>query len=180
MKNFLKEILDPIKDFYVIRKKTELLTLISVPISISILCYLISVVIKNFNGIDAYDFSSDIINQLITILTLFVSFSMAYLSIIIASSSENINGLKETDSKSYFLKGKPCKLYQVLLSEITYTLVIDIFFLVFVVFQKFLLSICNVTALKILLSIDSGMFVHVLLIMLVLIKNIYYSFWKPE
>ena len=49
-------------------------------------------------------------------MTLFVSFTMGYLSILITSSSNNVNELKAKDSKKFTdEKGKPYKLFQILM-----------------------------------------------------------------
>lgn len=99
--------------------------------------------------------ADDIINQFITILTLFVSFSMAYLSIIVSSSSKNIDELKGTPSKERFMANKdPYSLYQILISEITYTLVFEIIFLIFCVFEKFLIGVISWEVTRILICLD--------------------------
>lgn len=114
-------------------------------------------------------------------LTLFVSFTMAYLSIIVSSCSKNIDNLKSTKSEKYYLKRKKdCTLYQVLVSEITYNLLIEILFLLVTIVEKFILCVSNPIACKIMLSVDITLFVHVLFIMMIIVKDIYFSFWKSE
>lgn len=180
MKALLGEIFDPVIEFYQMRTKKEIFVTIFLPLVVGGIGYLVGFLIHPKYEFSLIDFCIDIFNQLLTILTLFISFSMAYLSILITSSSKNVDGLKETPSNKYFLKGKPCSLYQVLSSEITYTLVFEIFFMVIVLMQRFLVYICAEMLLQILLSINIAFFIHVLLMMLIVIKNIYFSFWKSE
>ncbi len=180
MKAFLMEIWDPIKDFYEMRVKEEIFISIFIPIVGGWISFIIGSYIHPKYDFVLSDFCIDVLNQILTILTLFISFSMAYLSILITSSSKNVDGLKKDYSEKYFLKGKACTLYQVLASEITYTLVFEIFFLTLVLAQRFLLYVCSEKLIEILLAIDIALFIHVMLMMLIIVKNIYFSFWKSE
>lgn len=178
-KPFVREVFDPIKDFYKMRDRHEKIVLITAPFVLALLCYMLSFVLKFQSMINYYEFANDIISQFTTILTLFVSFSMAYLSIIVTSASDNIEELKNRISERK-LENKKVTLYQVLVSEISYTLIVEIFFLIFLVFQKFLISVITWSMDKIILSIDVFCFMHILIMMLVVVKNIYFSFWKPR
>lgn len=180
MKAFLMEIWDPVKDFYKMRIKTESLLLVLIPTFGGIISFFVGNYIHPQYNFSLSEFCVDVLNQILTILTLFISFSMAYLSILITSSSQNVDGLKGTESETYFLRGKPCTLYQVLASEITYTLVFEIFFLTLVLAERFLLYIFSPSILQIVLALDIALFVHVMIMMLIIVKNIYYSFWKSR
>lgn len=180
MKAFLWEIWDPIKEFYKMRVKEEILISIMIPLLGGVISFFIGYHIHPRYEFILSDFCVDVLNQILTILTLFISFSMAYLSILITSSSKNVDGLKSTESEKYFLRGKPCTLYQVLASEITYTLVFEIFFLTLVLTQRFLIYICSEFMLQVFLAVDIALFIHVMLMMLIIVKNIYFSFWKSK
>lgn len=180
MKALLGEIVDPIKDFFKMRTKEERILSILVPILSGLACFLVGLLVHPIHEFDLISFGVDILNQLLTILTLFISFSMAYLSILISSGSKNVDGLKGFYTGKYFLDGKECTLYQVLASEITYTIIFEILFMVFVLIQRLLLYIFTSDVVQIVLSIDIACFVHTLLMMLVVIKNIYYSFWRSK
>ena len=175
------EIFDPVIDFYRIRSKSEKRILFFIPIIIGVMCFCVALFTTGNEKWDGYEFASDLVNQFITILTLFVSFSMAYLSIIVSSSSQNIDDLKNTiDEERTASNGEEYSLYQILMAEITYTLVFEIIFLIGCVFEKFLMSIIDWQSIRIMICIDVAFFVHVLLMMLVVIKNIYFSFWKSK
>lgn len=129
MKQML-EILDPVKDFYRMRKKRKFdrVFLTTAPIMIGIFFLVLDALLSAHREFSLDNFVNDFLNQIITMLTLFISFSMAYLSIIITSSNENMDKLRRKESEEYFIGGKACTLYQVLMNEITYTLIFEIFF----------------------------------------------------
>ncbi|WP_373266501.1 hypothetical protein [Hungatella hathewayi] len=180
----LRELFDPVWDFYSMRylKKSEAVVFILVPIIIGLLFIIIDLHFRTIRIFSLDEFVVDLSNQIITMLTLFISFSMAYLSIIITSSSKNIDGLKSTPSTKYkFKKNKEyCTLYQVLVSEITYTLVMEIVFLLLVFFEKFIFYLCTDILLKYIVAIDIALLVHIFMVMMITVKDIYFSFWKSE
>jgi hypothetical protein len=164
------------------RRKNEAIFFVICPILVAGSFLVLDHFLKATRSFELDSFVNDIINQLITVLALFVSFSLAYLSIITTSSSKNVDGLKETPSSVYILNGSNeyCSLYQVLVSEITYTLFFDIFFLFLVFIEKFVIYVSNDTIIKYIIATDIALFTHVLILMLVSIKNIYFSFWRSE
>lgn len=177
----MSEIFDPIKDFFTIRKAKEKLLFYVVPVLLGMLSMVLFIFIHGNDAFNLKSFTNEFVDQLITMLTLFVSFTMAYLSIIVSSCSKNIDNLKSTKSEKYYLKRKKdCTLYQVLVSEITYNLLIEILFLLVTIVEKFILCVSNPIACKIMLSVDITLFVHVLFIMMIIAKDIYFSFWKSE
>lgn len=176
------EVFDPIKDFYSMRhkRKGEILFLLICPILIGIFFLIADQVLCTCRDFSLDSFTQDFLNQMVTMLTLFISFSMAYLSIIITSSSQNVDNLKTTLSKIYKLKRQKnfCSLYQVLICEITYTLVVEICYLFIVLIQKFLLFLLTDMLIKYIIAINTTFFTHILIMMLITVKDIYYSFWK--
>jgi hypothetical protein len=177
----MSEIFDPVKDFFIIRKGKEKLLFYGIPVLVGIISIVLFIFVHGNNDFNLPNFTNEFVNQLITMLTLFVSFTMAYLSIIVSSSSRNIDDLKSTKSEKYYLKRKKdCTLYQILVSEITYNLLIEILFLLITMVEKFILCISNSMVCKVMLAIDITLFVHVLFIMMIIVKDIYFSFWKSE
>lgn len=184
MKILLTEIFDPVKDFYSMRwnKKKEIYFFTFIPFLVSVIFLACDFSFHTERNFSLDDFMLDMLNQLVTVLTLFISFSMAYLSILITSSSNNVDDLKRKESQEYSLgRGKTkVTLYQIMMDEITYTLVIEIFFLLAVFFQKFLYLLCNDLAIKIMIAINIGFLVHVLFLMMITVKNIYFAFWRSK
>lgn len=177
----MSEIFDPVKDFFVIRKGKERFLLYTAPMLVGAVSMILFIFIHGNDDFNLKNFTNEFVNQLITMLTLFVSFTMAYLPIIVSSSSKNIDNLKSTKSEKYYLKSKKdCTLYQILVSEITYNLLIEILFLLVAIVEKFVLCVSNSMVCKVMLSIDIAIFVHVLFIMMIIVKDIYFSFWKSE
>lgn len=182
MKPFIGEIFDPIKDFYLIRNKIEKRILIITPVFVGIFSFVISLLASTRGYTTGFEFANDIVGQFITILALFISFNMGYLSLIITSSSKNVEDMKTTASPSRFKDkqhSKPFMVYEILTAEITYTLLVEIFFLIVCVAEKMLMVFLSVNSLKIIVNIDIALFVHTAIMLLVIVKNIYYSFWKP-
>ena len=105
MKTIVKEILDPIRDFYLMRQKEkkDLIIFIVIPLLIGIGLFMGEEVFDAVRKLDIDEFTGDLLNQIITVLTLFISFSMAYLSILLSSDSENIKRMKAQISTDYKL-----------------------------------------------------------------------------
>lgn len=177
---YVKEIFDPVIDFYLMRlkRKREIMFFLALPLLVGFCFILFTFYFNAKRQVIIDEFILDLLNQLITVLTLFISFSMAYLSVIISSSSKNIDEMKNTYSKYYDINGASCTLFQVLMSDLTYTLIIEIIFLLGIFFEKFLMYMCTDLGLKIIITIDVAIMVHVLILMAIAVKNIYYSFWK--
>lgn len=180
MNILIEEVIEPLHDFYAMRskRKSELVLFILIPLLIGIALFVFETCFNTIRKINIDDFVLDLLNQMITVLTLFISFSMAYLSIIITSSSDSVNKMKKTESKYYSLGKERCTLFQVLMSDLTYTLIIEIVFLLFIFFEKFLIYMCSIVGLRVLVSIDVCLMVHVLILLMITVKNIYFSFWK--
>lgn len=182
MKAFIGEIFDPIKDFYNIRIKSEKIIIIVFPILVGCISYLISFYISPDSKISRFEFVNDIIGQFITILALFISFNMGYLSLILTSSSKNVEDMKTAYSDKRFKDKKskaPYSVYEILTSEITYTLIMEIFFLMLCIFEKILLGIFSNAILRIIICLNVAAMIHIVIMLLVIVKNIYFGFWRP-
>lgn len=179
MRLLIKELFIPIMDFYRISYKDEKFKNYVIPIIIGLI-YLLSVFfIKAISTFDIYDFANDFINTTITVITLLITFSMAYLTILITGDNKNIEDLKSKISERK-IKDKHINLYQVMLINISYTTIVEIVFLVIIFSQKFLLQIISMHWIHILLMIDLIVLSHVLLLLLQIVVNIYFSFWKAD
>ena len=175
------EFFEPVKKFCRMRTIPEQVMMMLIPLSSGIFCYLLGNSVKIYAAVDIYDFMKDVLGDFITVLALFVSFTVGYLSILITSSSENVNALKQDESKVFFdEKGKPYTLYQILMTEITYTVLVEITVLLVCVIEKFIINCFTSQVLKIFCSINVSLFVYILLLILVDVKNLYFSFWKSE
>lgn len=176
----MKEFFDPLKDFYKMRGFKEIVQMFSGPIILGIVVLILEYFINVKQGVVLLDVFQDFTNQLITVTALFISFSMAYLSIILTSESENIKDLKKADSKKYKINNKFCKLYQVLVVEITYTIVAEIIFLLSIVASKICAYMVLDKYIIIMIILEIVFFSHNLLMTLLIVKNMYFSFWKAK
>ena len=181
IKELLLEMVDPIKLFYKMQYKNTIRIISWVPIIVGLICLAIGFVFGGSSKISMVEFMRDILGDFITLLALFVSFTMGYLSIILSSSSENITDLKNSFSKSFKdNEGNYYSLYQILITDITYTVIIEIIFLILCMCEKFVMVYCNNIIIKVFCAINVGLFLHVVMLILIIVKNIYYSFWKSE
>lgn len=176
----LFEVFEPYIDFWRIKERKDKVIIFLFPPIIGVICYLIAVVTHGNEAWRGYEFVNDFINQFITMLTLFISFSMAYLSVIIASDSQNIRDLKGHDIDKTDRSGKFYTLYQELVSDITCTLVTEIILLVLCIVEKFAIYIVDWRAVRIIVCVDVSFFMHIFIMMLFVVKNIYFSFWKSK
>lgn len=174
------EILEPIKDFYKTKKTNEKSTYIILPLFVGLLYVVFINLINAKPGISIDSFLRDYVNSQITVMALFISFSMAYLTILITSNSKNIEDIKSYVSEEYELNNRPLFLFQVLLIDITYTIIIEIVLLIFSFLQKFLILISGNLAMKIYILINIIIFTHILLLLFINVKNIYFTFWNSK
>ena len=172
---------DPIKKFYRMNNSKEIYFMWVIPITVVCISLIVGMIPFIQFKVSVNDFTADILGDYITIMTLFVSFTMGYLSILMTSGSDNVNELKARDSK-YFIdeNGKPYKLFQIIMTGITYAVIVEICFLIMAVMENYFITCLSSSVLKLLCAIDAGIFAHIVIILLIIIKNIYYIFWKPE
>lgn len=176
---YIKEIVRPIKEYYQInRRKTNILQ-VGLPILLAIIYPILCGFIDAIRLYSIFDFYSEMLNQMITVMALFITFTMAYLTILITSSSDNVEHIKKSGSNK-FLNEKEVSLFQELLCCVTYALTIEIIYLTIVFAQKFLIYIVPNNCLNIGIAINIAIFIHLLGIVLIIIKNTYFAFWNPE
>ncbi|MDK2585005.1 hypothetical protein QOZ83_03955 [Romboutsia sedimentorum] len=179
MRLLIKELFIPITDFYRISKRNEKFKNYILPLIIGLIYIIGTYFIKAMPEFNIRNFGNDFINTTITVITLLITFSMAYLTILVTGDNSNIKDLKSTVSERK-IKNKQIVLYQVMLINISYTTVVEIAFLVIIFFQKFLLQVVSKNFIHIILMIDLMVLTHILLLLLQIIINIYFSFWKVD
>ncbi len=169
-----------IKQFWE-QRKCETNKFIIIPILVSIL---IGCWVNNFLlPIKTFDIRGFINNYLtiqITIITLFISFSITYVTILVTGSGANIEKLKTTKSKSVTMNGDKVYLYQILLNNFTYNILIQAIVLMLSFFHFFIIEyISNIVSI-ILLSIQFGIIVHIIILTVTNMTNVYFAFWNCE
>jgi hypothetical protein len=88
---------------------------------------------------------------------------------------------QEVNEGSYKpLEGKPLTLFQVLLSNITYNVFIEIVYLAILIGFIFLQTVLPVEAIKYLTGISIFFIIHILHVLLESVVQMYLTFWKDK
>ncbi len=172
------EILLPFSDYNKIVKKREKITKL---IIFSIIAIIISSFMFNYsyilNGDELKNFITDYIGTDIDIIALLLSFSIAYLTILISSDSCNIKKLKSNITEIK-IDGRNISLYQNLLIQLTYTIYNEILLLILLLIHKMISNLLNCVFNTVFFIINMILLLNILLIIIQNVKNIYLSFWK--
>ena len=181
------KIVQPIYIFISTRKKYWVQCVISLLISLAFFAYfcLFDIDIK-YNIIELFD---KYIDALISGISILLSFSIAVLTIFVTSNNESIDILKKVkaDKKYKELKldlgnekdGK-LNLYQVLLSGITYSILVQIIFLLLLFFEMFIKTVIDVKFLKVLVSINVFITLNIFFVLYEIVLNLLYTFWNTK
>lgn len=181
------KIVQPIYIFISTRKKYWVQCVISLLISLAFFAYfcLFDIDIK-YNIIELFD---KYIDALISGISILLSFSIAVLTIFVTSNNESIDILKKVkaDKKYKELKldlgnekdGK-LNLYQVLLSGITYSILVQIIFLLLLFFEMFIKTVIDVKFLKVLVSINVFITLNIFFVLYEIVLNLFYTFWNTK
>jgi len=124
----------------------------------------------------------DFVNVQISAVAILISFSIAIITILVSADNPNIKKLKEKHStECKVLSNKqPLNLFQVLLSNITYNVFIEVVYLGFLILCIFLQLYVGEEIYKWLMAICVFFIVHVLHILLESVGQMYLTFWKHE
>lgn len=175
----MKRIFLPIIDYFRTRRKVILKFI--APFVCAGLFIGLSFLIPIQEDADIPQIFSDFINALISIVAIFISFSVAIISILVSADNPNIQRLRDTQSKDGSMKelnGKPLTLFQVLLSNLAYNVFIEVLFLVVLIIYLLIKAVIPETAIRYLIAFGIFGIVHILLILLETVIQMYHTFWK--
>jgi len=132
-------------------------------------------------GVVFADNFKDFVNVQISAVAILISFSIAIITILVSADNPNIKKLKERHSEDCKpLGGKKLNLFQVLLSNITYSVFIEVIYLVVLIVYIFLqLFVCD-DWYRILMPVSVFFIIHILHILLESVGQMYLTFWKHE
>ncbi|MCL2841664.1 MAG: hypothetical protein FWE05_12945 [Defluviitaleaceae bacterium] len=133
-------------------------------------------------GIDFGEVFEGFVNVQISAVAILISFSIAIITILVSADSPNIKRLKEKNSTECkkLPNGQTLNLFQVLLSNITYNVLVAVVYLGFLVACIILqLYVCD-EVYKWLMAICVFFIVHILHILLESVGQMYLTFWKHE
>ncbi len=168
----------PIKDYFISRKKIFVKFLIPMIIAlISLLLALFFNIGISEKVISAFSGFIDIQINIVAILT---SFSVAIITILVSADNKNIQCLKETESnkKQYNpVNGKQLSLFQILLSNIAYNVIVEIIYLVSLIAISLIQNVFPIVSLKYITAVCIFIIMHILLVLLESVAQMYLTFW---
>lgn len=169
----------PIFDYIKTRKRLWKKFLFPLIVAIIILVFAFVFDVKE--GLDIESVFSDFVNVQISAVAILISFSLAIITILVSADNENIRRLKE--EKVSNLNYKPLNreqlsLFQVLLSNISYNVLIEIIYLIILIGYIFLQLILPSGAIKYLTAISIFFIMHILQTLMECVTQMYLTFWK--
>ncbi|MCM1508809.1 MAG: hypothetical protein NC177_17005 [Ruminococcus flavefaciens] len=171
----------PIKDYFKSRKRVFIKFLIPMLIAVTALLLAIFFNIGNSEKV-VLTFSGFIATQ-INIVAILISFSVAIITILVSADNRNIQCLKETESNKKQYKpvnGRQLSLFQILLSNIAYNVIIEIIYLVGLITISLIENLLPIVLLKYLTAICIFIILHILLVLLESVAQMYLTFWADK
>lgn len=171
----------PIKDYFMSRKRVFIKFLIPMLIAVTAVLLAIFFNIGNSEKV-VLTFSGFIATQ-INIVAILISFSVAIITILVSADNKNIQCLKETESNKNQYKpvnGKQLSLFQILLSNIAYNVIIEIIYLVGLITISLIENLLPIVSLKYLTAICIFIILHILLVLLESVAQMYLTFWADK
>lgn len=169
----------PLKDYFLSRK--NVLSKFFIPILIALAALLLMVFFDIGNSEKVMSTFSGFIDTQINITAILISFSIAIITILVSADNKNIQCLKETESSKMQYKpvnGKQLSLFQILLSNITYNVVVEIIYLLVLIAISLIKTILPIVSLKFIVAICIFIILHILFILLESVSQMYLTFWS--
>jgi len=123
------------------------------------------------------------IDTQINIVAILISFSVAIITILVSADNKNIQYLKETESNKKQYKpvnGKQLSLFQILLSNIAYNVIVEIVYLAGLIAISLMQNLLPVLSLKYITAICIFIILHILLVLLESVAQMYLTFWSNK
>ena len=169
----------PLKDYFLSRK--NILIKILIPILIALAALLLSIFFDIGNKEKVISTFLGFIDTQINIVAILISFSIAIITILVSADNTNIQCLKETKSNKTQYKpvnGKQLSLFQILLSNITYNVILEIIYLVGLIAISLIKNILPIVSLQFIVSICLFIILHILFVLLDSVSQMYLTFWS--
>lgn len=133
------------------------------------------------NTVAISDVFSDFVNAQISAVAILISFSIAIITILVSADNVNMNRLKDTPSKDCKpLNGIPLSLFQVLLSNISYNVFVEVLYLGILIALVFVRLYVSEYVCKSLMAVCAFFIVHILHVLLESVGQMYLTFWKHK
>ena len=175
----MKKIFLPICDYFCTRKRVLLKFIF--PILCAGLFITLSFIIPITEAVDVMDIFSDFINAQISMIAIFISFSIAIISILVSADNPNIQRLRTTESKDGSIKpikGQQLTLFQVLLTNLTYNVFVEVLYLVALIVFLIIRAVIPISTVRYLIAFNIFCIIHVLHILIETVVQMYHTFWR--
>lgn len=172
-------LLVPLRDYYQSRKRIWVKYLI--PVVLGLLALAGALIFNIGNEETIRSTFSEFVNVQINVVAILVSFSVAIISILVTADNANIKSLKEemADSTQYKpVGGKQLSLFQILLSNIAYNVIVEIIYLVILIAIALIRPIIPLQALKYVAAVCIFAIMHILGVLLESVAQMYLTFWR--
>ena len=171
----------PLKDYFISRKKVFIKFII--PMLIALNALLLALFLDIGNSEKVLLTFSEFIDTQINIVAILISFSVAIITILVSADNKNIQCLKETESNKQQYKpvnGKQLSLFQILLSNIAYNVIVEIIYLVGLITIALMQNLLPISTLKYITAICIFIIVHILFVLLESVVQMYLTFWANK
>ena len=172
-------LLVPLRDYYQSRKRIWVKYLI--PVVLGLLALAGALIFNIGNEETIRSTFSEFVNVQINVVAILVSFSVAIISILVTADNANTKSLKEemADSTQYKpVGGKQLSLFQILLSNIAYNVIVEIIYLVILIGIALIRPIIPLQALKYVAAVCIFAIMHILGVLLESVAQMYLTFWR--
>lgn len=172
-------LLVPLRDYYQSRKRIWVKYLI--PVVLGLLALAGALIFNIGNEETIRSTFSEFVNVQINVVAILVSFSVAIISILVTADNANTKSLKEemADSTQYKpVGGKQLSLFQILLSNIAYNVIVEIIYLVILIEIALIRPIIPLQALKYVAAVCIFAIMHILGVLLESVAQMYLTFWR--
>ena len=172
-------LLVPLRDYYQSRKRIWVKYLI--PVVLGLLALAGALIFNIGNEETIRSTFSEFVNVQINVVAILVSFSVAIISILVTADNANIKSLNEemADSTQYKpVGGKHLSLFQILLSNIAYNVIVEIIYLVILIGIALIRPIIPLQVLKYVAAVCIFAIMHILGVLLESVAQMYLTFWR--
>ena len=172
-------LLVPLRDYYQSRKRIWVKYLI--PVVLGLLALAGALIFNIGNEETIRSTFSEFVNVQINVVAILVSFSVAIISILVTADNANTKSLKEemADSTQYKpVGGKQLSLFQILLSNIAYNVIVEIIYLVILIGIALIRPSIPLQALKYVAAVCIFAIMHILGVLLESVAQMYLTFWR--
>ncbi len=130
-----------------------------------------------FNGFQILEPAKKFIDTSITLLGIFVGFSITVITLLNTANNDNVQEIKKSITE-VTIGGRKITLFQLLLVNMTYSVVVEIISIIFNLCLPLFLFKISCNALKIILSLDLFLILHILMLTIRNITDFYFILFK--